>query len=60
MELPIYDNVVKRVEEISKIEKHPTFDQYQIFGWAPGISIMEYMREMRMRNQMKKILKVNS
>ena len=26
-----------------KIEKQPTFDQYQIFEWAPGIPILEEM-----------------
>ena len=43
VELPIYDKVVKRVEELSKIEKRPTFDQYPMFEWAPGIPIFDDM-----------------
>ena len=31
-ELPIYDDVVKRAEELAKIEKQPTFDHYPIFN----------------------------
>ena len=44
-ELPIYDNVVKRVEKLAKIEKDPTFGQYLMFEWAPGIPIMYDMTE---------------
>ena len=37
LELPIDDKVVKRVEELEKMEKQPIFDQYPMFEWAPGI-----------------------
>ena len=39
LELPIDGEVVKRLEELSKIDKQPTFDQYPMFEWAPGIPI---------------------
>ena len=45
MELPIYDDVVKRVEEQATIEKQPTLDQYPVFEWIPGIPIMDDMTE---------------
>ena len=38
--LTIDDDVVKSVEELSKIGKYPTFYQYPMFEWAPGIPIM--------------------
>ena len=41
VELTIDDDVVKMVEEKSKIEKNPIFDQYPIFEWAPKIPIMD-------------------
>ena len=31
VELLIYDEVVTRIEELAKIEKQPTFDQYPMF-----------------------------
>ena len=34
MESPIDDNIVKSVEDLAKIEKHPTFDQCTMFEWA--------------------------
>ena len=37
------NEVVKGVEELAKIEKQPTFDQYPIFEWAPGIPILDDM-----------------
>ena len=40
IQLPIENEVVKRVEELSKIEKQPTFDQYSMFEWPPGINIL--------------------
>ena len=43
VELTIYDEVVKKVEELEKIEKQPTFDQYLIFEWAPRITILDDM-----------------
>ena len=45
MGLPIDENVVKRVEEIAKIEKQSTFDQYSMFEWAPVITVIYYMIE---------------
>ena len=45
MGLPIDKNVVKRVEEIAKIEKQSTFDQYSMFEWAPVITVIDYMIE---------------
>ena len=39
VEFLIKYKVVKRVEEISKIEKKSTFYQYPMFQWAPGIPI---------------------
>ena len=43
VELPIEKDVVKRVEELAKIEKQPAFDQYQMFEWSPRIPIMDNM-----------------
>ena len=43
VESHIDDEVVKRVEELAKIEKQPTFDQYTMFEWAPIIPILENM-----------------
>ena len=43
MELPIYDDVVKRVEELEKKGKQPNFYQYPTFEWKSGILIMDYM-----------------
>ena len=43
LELLIDDEVVKRVEELGKIEKQPTFDQYSMFEWAPGIPNWDYI-----------------
>ena len=40
IQLPIENEVVKRVEELSKIEKQPTFDQYPMFEWPSGINIL--------------------
>ena len=45
MELHIDDVVVKKLEELAKNEIHPTFRQYPIFEYAPGISIMGNMIE---------------
>ena len=45
MELPIYNDVIKMVEEQAEKKKNPTFDQYPMFEWSPGITIMEYMTE---------------
>ena len=42
--LPINDEVVKRVEELAKIEKQPTFYQYPMFECEPGISILDNMK----------------
>ena len=39
-ELTIYDDIVKRLEELEKKEKQPTFDQYPMFEWIPGIPII--------------------
>ena len=44
-EFPIYQDVVKRVEDQSKIGKQPTFDQYPMFESTSGISIMDNMEE---------------
>ena len=33
----------KRVEELTKIEKQPTFDQYPMFDWVLGIPIVDSM-----------------
>ena len=41
VELPMDNKVIKRVEELEKIEKQPTFDQYPMFEWAPGITILD-------------------
>ena len=41
LELPIYGDVVERLEDLSKILKHPNFYQYPMFEWAPGILIMD-------------------
>ena len=40
VELPRGNEVVKRVEELAKIEKQPTFEQYPMFGWAPEVPIL--------------------
>ena len=45
MELPIDDEIVKKVEELAKNEIQPTFDQYPMFEWITGIPIMENMAE---------------
>ena len=45
MELPIYDDFVKRVDELAKDEKQPTFEKYPMFEWAPEIPIMDDMTE---------------
>ena len=45
VELPIDNDVIKRVEEPVNIEKHTTFDQYKFFQWAPGIPIIYNMAE---------------
>ena len=37
VELPIDYKFVKRVDEVEKIEKQPTFDQYPMFECAPLI-----------------------
>ena len=44
VELPIDDEVFNRVEELAKIAKQPTFDQYPMFDWAPGIPILDNMK----------------
>ena len=38
--LPIDDEVVNRVEKLSKIEKQANFYQNPMFEWAPGIPIL--------------------
>ena len=43
--LPIDNDDVKMVEKLAMIEKYPTFDQYSIFEWAPGILTIYYMKE---------------
>ena len=43
VESPVDDEVVKRVEELAKLERQTTFDQYPIFEWAPGIPILDDM-----------------
>ena len=43
VELTIGNEFVKRVEELAKFEKQPTFDQYTMFEWAPGILILDNM-----------------
>ena len=43
MELPIYDDFVKRVDELAKDEKQPTFEKYPMFEWAREITIMDDM-----------------
>ena len=35
------------VEELEKKEKPPTFDQYPMFEWTPGISIMDETTESK-------------
>ena len=45
VELPIDDNIVKWVDDLAKIGKHPNFDKYPMFQWAPVISIMDNMTE---------------
>ena len=45
IELPIYDYVVKRAEELNGHEKYSTFDQYKMFEGEPGIPIMDNMAE---------------
>ena len=45
VELPMDENVVKRVEEIAKIGIHPTSNQYPMFEWALGIPIMDNTTE---------------
>ena len=45
VELPIDEDVVKRVKDLAKIEKEPTFDPYPMFEWAPGIPVMDNMTE---------------
>ena len=42
-ELPIDDEFVKSLEELAKIETQPTFGQYPMFEWAPGIPILDDM-----------------
>ena len=44
IELPIDDEVFKRVEELEQIEEQPTFYQYPMFDWAPGITILDDMK----------------
>ena len=44
VEFLIKYKVVKRVEEISKIEKKSTFYQYPMFQWAPGIPVLGDMK----------------
>ena len=39
----IDDEVVKRVEELLKIVKQPTFYQYPMFEWEPGIPNLDDM-----------------
>ena len=39
----IDDEFFNRIEELSKIKKQPTFDQYPMFEWAPGIPILDDM-----------------
>ena len=43
VELHIYNEGVKRVEELSPNEKQSTFDQYPMFEWSPGIPILDDM-----------------
>ena len=43
VELSIDYEVVKRVDELAKIEKQPTLDQYTIFEWVQGIPILDNM-----------------
>ena len=37
------DKVIKRVEELEKLEKQPIFDQYPMFEWPPGMPILDDM-----------------
>ena len=60
VELPIYDNVVKGVEDLSKIEKHPTFTNIQCLNWDQEYQSWTKWQKTRTRNQMKKILKAKS
>ena len=39
VELTIDYELLKRVEELEKNQKQSTFDKYNCFEWAPGISI---------------------
>ena len=43
LELSIDNDVVKRVEELAKIEKLTTLYQHPMFEWAPGIPILDNM-----------------
>ena len=43
VELPIEDEVVKRVKEPENFINNPTFDQYPMFEWAPGKPILDNM-----------------
>ena len=45
MELPIDDDIVKKLEELEKLLNQPTFDRYPMFEWTPGITIMGNMTE---------------
>ena len=45
MELPIDDDIVKKLEELEKLLNQPTFDRYPMFEWKPGITIMGNMTE---------------
>ena len=45
VELTIDENIVKRVEELYRIEKQPTFDQYPMFYWTSVIKIMDNITE---------------
>ena len=60
VELPIDGDVIKRVEDLAKIEKRPTFDQYPMFEWAPGIPIMDDMTEHEDKESNEKNLKAKS
>ena len=43
VELPIDNEFIKRVEELAKVRKQTTFDQYPMFQWAPEIPILDNM-----------------
>ena len=44
IELTTDYEIFKRVEELAKNEKQPTFDQYPMFEWTPGIPILDDMK----------------